>query len=209
MSSDTIHVGIYDTWADWEPGYALAHLGSGDWQPDGKRYRIVTVGETMDPITTKGGMTLTPDITVEQLDPSDSAMLILPGADTWLAGRNTRFVDAASRFLEAGVPVAAICGATVGLANAGLLNDRFHTSNAAQILESDGYQGHDRYRYDLAVTDGDLITASGIAPVEFARAIFERLAFYNRTINDNWYLLYGQHDAAGFLGLMEAAGHAG
>jgi len=150
-----------------------------------------------------------PHITVEQLDPSDSAMLILPGADTWLAGRNTRFVDAASRFLEAGVPVAAICGATVGLANAGLLNDRVHTSNAAQILESDGYQGHDRYRYDLAVIDGDLITASGIAPVEFARAIFERLAFYNRTINDNWYLLYGQHDAAGFFGLMEAAGHAG
>jgi hypothetical protein len=34
MSNDTIHVGIYDTWADWEPGYALAHLGSGDWQPD-------------------------------------------------------------------------------------------------------------------------------------------------------------------------------
>ena len=64
MSNDTIHVGIYDTWADWEPGYALAHLGSGDWQPDGKKYCIVTVGETRDPITTKGGMTLTPYITV-------------------------------------------------------------------------------------------------------------------------------------------------
>ena len=61
MSSDTIHVGIYDTWADWEPGYALAHLGSGDWQPYGIRYRIVAFGEAMDPITPKCGMTLTPD----------------------------------------------------------------------------------------------------------------------------------------------------
>ncbi len=36
MSAETIHVAIYDTWADWEAGFALAHLGSGDWQPDGR-----------------------------------------------------------------------------------------------------------------------------------------------------------------------------
>ena len=209
MSNDTIHVAIYDTWADWEPGYALAHLASGDWQPDGKKYRIVTVGETSDPITTKGGITLTPDITIGELDPSNSAMLILPGADTWLGGGNAGFVDAASRFLAGGVPVAAICGATVGLAHAGVLNELDHTSNAPQILESDAYTGHARYKNELVVTDGDLITAAGIAPVEFALAIFERLAFYNRAINDNWYLLYGQQDAAGFFGLMDAAGHGG
>jgi putative intracellular protease/amidase len=209
MRNDTIHVAIYDTWADWEPSYALAHLASGDWQPDGKKYRIVTVGETSDPITTKGGITLAPDITSGELDHSTSAMLILPGADTWLGGGNAGFVDAASRFLAAGVPVAAICGATVGLAHAGVLNERDHTSNAPQILESDAYTGHARYKDELAVTDGDLITAAGIAPVEFAFAIFERLAFYNRSVNDNWYLLYGRQDAAGFLGLMEAAGHGG
>ena len=67
-------------------------------------------------------------------------MLILPGADTWLAGQNIAFVSMAARFLDAGVPVAAICGATVGLARGGVLNDRNHTSNAVQILESDGYQ---------------------------------------------------------------------
>ena len=209
MNNDTIHVAIYDTWADWEPGYALAHLASGDWQPDGKKYRIVTVGETSDPITTKGGITLAPDITIGELDPSNSAMLILPGADTWLGGGNAGFVDTASRFLAGGVPVAAICGATVGLAHAGVLNELDHTSNAPQILESDAYTGHTRYKNELVVTDGDLITAAGIAPVEFALAIFERLAFYNRAINDNWYLLYGQQDAAGFFGLMDAAGHDG
>ena len=92
MTKETIHVGIYDTWADWEAGFALAHLGSGDWQPDGRSYRIVTVAESLDPITTKGGLTLTPDITISELDPGKSAMLILPGAD--FAERNPESVDA-------------------------------------------------------------------------------------------------------------------
>ena len=202
MSTETIHLGIYDTSADWEAGYAIAHLASGDWNSEGKQYRVVTVAETDQQVTTKGGLRLTPDITIRELEPTDSDMLILPGADTWLTGQNVAFVVAAARFLDAGVPVAAICGATVGLARGGVLNDRDHTSNAAQILESDAYTGHARYQDELVVTDGDLITASGIAPVEFAKAIYERLAFYDRSTSDHWYALYGEHDAAGYFGLM-------
>ena len=202
MSTETIHIGIYDTWADWEAGYAIAHLASGDWNSEGKQYRVVTVAETDQQVTTKGGLRLTPDITIRELEPTDSDMLILPGADTWLTGQNVAFVVAAARFLDAGVPVAAICGATVGLARGGVLNDRDHTSNAPQILESDAYTGLSRYQDELVVTDGDLITASGIAPVEFAKAIYEQLAFYDRSTSDNWYALYGKHDAAGYFGLM-------
>ena len=201
----TIHVGIYNTWADWEAGYALAHLGSGDWQAKGERYQVVLVGETPEPIVTKAGITLTPDMVLADLQPEDSSMLILPGADTWLVGENMAFVAMAAHFLEAGVPVAAICGATVGLARGGLLDDLAHTSNAPQILESDGYSGAGCFRYEPAVTDGNLITASGIAPVEFAREIFGRLGFYDSQTLDNWYLLYGKQDAAGFFGLMEGA----
>ncbi len=205
MTSNTINVGIYDTWADWEAGYVLAHLGSGDWQKDGLRYNIVLVGRTLDPITTKAGITLTPDVAVEDLNPAESAMLILPGADTWLDGQNTAFVAAAKNFLDAGVPVAAICGATMGMAAGGLLNDVDHTGNAPQTLESPSYRGHDRYRFDPAVADGNVITASAVAPVEFAAAIFRRLEFYDETTNQNWYLLYGKKDPAGFFGLMEGA----
>jgi putative intracellular protease/amidase len=208
MTEETIHVAIYDTWADWEAGFALAHLGSGDWQPDGRSYRIVTVAESLDPVTTKGGLTLTPDITISELDPGESAMLILPGADNWLTGSNMAFVEAAGGFLDAGVPVAAICGATTGLARGGLLNDIDHTSNAPQVLESPAYTGHDRYRNELAIRDGNLVTASAIAPVEFARAIFDALEFYPEPTSDNWYLLYGSQDEAGFFGLMEGMPHA-
>ena len=203
--SDTVHVGIYNTWADWEAGYALAHLGSGDWHENGRRYRIVLVGETTDPIVTKAGITLHPDMVIDDLEPKDSAMLILPGADTWLTGENMAFVTAAGRFLEAGVPVAAICGATAGLARGGLLNEAAHTSNAPQVLESAAYSGEANYSYEPAVTDGNLITASGIAPAEFAREIFKRLSFYSPETVHNWYLLYGQHDPAGFIGLLSGA----
>ncbi len=204
VSGDTVHVGVYEGWADWEPGYALAHLGSGDWRPDGKRYGVVLVGETTDPITTKAGLRLAPEVTAAAVSPGESAMLILPGADSWLTGRNGAFVELAGRFLESGVPVAAICGATIGLAQAGLLNERPHTSNAPQVLEGPAYRGQDHYRYEPAVTDGDLITATGNAPVEFAKAIFDRLGFYDQATSDNWYLLYGKHDPAGYFGLIGA-----
>ncbi len=201
----TVHVGIYNTWADWEVGYVLAHLGSGDWSSDGGRYDIRLVGESAEPIASKAGITLTPDMVLTDLRAEDSAMLILPGADTWLAGENMAFVESAQAFLDAGVPVAAICGATVGLARGGLLNHVDHTSNAVQTLECSAYTGAARHKHDLAVSDGNLITASGIAPVEFAREIFTLLDFYDKTTAKNWYSLYGEHNPGGFFGLMEGA----
>jgi len=199
-----IHVGIYDTLADWEVGHALAHLGSGDWSAQKNGCRIVTVGEKNAPVRTKAGLRLTPDTTVAEVEPESSAMLILPGADIWLAGKNAAFAALAERFLDAGVPVAAICGATVGLAARGLLNHRAHTSNAPEVLAvaGDAYDGHKNYQHELVAMDGDLITANGIAPVEFAKAIFDRLGFYTKETSENWYRLYGEHDPAGYLGLI-------
>ncbi len=181
----------------------MAHLGLGDWRADGFSYRIMLVAETSRPIVTKAGIRLRPDVSLKDVRPENSAMLILPGADTWLAGENAPFVDAASRFLDAGVPVAAICGATVGLARGGLHNDLVHTSNAPQLLECEDYTGANKYRDVRAVTDGDLVTASGLASVEFAREIFVRLGFYDPSTIENWYLMFGEKDLAGFFKLTE------
>ena len=76
-----------------------------------------------------GGLRVVPDLTVDRLPPASSAMLVLPGGTMWEAGGGRAFVDTARRFLAADVPVAAICGATFGLAAAGLLDQRPHTSN--------------------------------------------------------------------------------
>jgi putative intracellular protease/amidase len=199
-----VHLAVYDTLADWEVGYATAHIDNPAWQRDPGRYRVVTVGETPDPVVTMGGMRIVPDVTLDAVDPAVSAMLILPGADAWLTGGNGAFADAARRFLDAGTPVAAICGATGGLAAAGLLDDRRHTSNAREYLESTGYAGGHLYVDEPAVVDGPLITASSTAPVEFARAVLDVLGVYEPATLASWYKLYGQRDPAGYFELMAA-----
>jgi DJ-1/PfpI family len=65
--------------------------------------------------------------------------------------------------------------ATAGLARAGLLDERSHTSSAAEYLAATGYAGGDRYMNERAVVDGDLITAGPQSPVQFARATLGRL----------------------------------
>jgi putative intracellular protease/amidase len=152
-----------------------------------------------------GGMTVTPDLTIDQLNPDDSAMLILPGADTWTTGGNAVFAKKAREFLDAGVPVAAICGATAGLATEGLLDDRKHTSNAPQFLEAFGSKGGDLYCDVPAVTDRGLITASGTKPVDFAREVFAALDLYTPETLASWFKLYGLGDPAGFYELMGMA----
>jgi putative intracellular protease/amidase len=197
----TVHMAVYDTFADWEVGFATAHINNGAWQRDPGSHRVVTVGESRDPVTSMGGMRVTPDLTLDELRPADSAMLILPGADSWLAGGNTAFAAKARELLDAGVPVAAICGATLGLAVEGLLDDRDHTSNAAVVLEASGYRGGSRYRDEPAVTDRGVVTATATAPVEFAREVFALLDLYEPAVLASWYKLYGQHDPAGYFEL--------
>jgi putative intracellular protease/amidase len=200
----TVHLAVYDTLADWEVGHTIAHINNGYWQLDPGSCRVVTVAETGEAVTTMGGIRILPDLRLAELRPEDSAMLLLPGAETWLSGGNTAFVEAAGAFLDAGVPVAAICGATVGLAGAGLLDERAHTSNAPEILEVPGYRGAEHYVEQPAVTDGELITASGISPVAFAREVFATLGLYDQGVLGSWYKLYGQGDPAGFDELMAA-----
>jgi transcriptional regulator GlxA family with amidase domain len=198
-------VGVYESMADWEIGHVMAHINSGDWQIDPDRYHVRTVGESGEAVKTMGGVKIIPDLTLDELTPEDNAMLILAGADIWLEGGNEAFSEKARGFLAAGIPVAAICGATFGLARAGLLDERRHTSNAPEVLAmADGYDGADLYRDELAVSDGDVITASGIAPVEFAREIFARLDLYEPQVLDAWYKLYGRHDPAGYTELVAA-----
>lgn len=206
MRTKNVAVGVYEGMADWEIGHAVAHINSGDWQDSPDRYRVSTVGESDEAVTTMGGIKITPDIILDELAPHSSAMLILAGADTWLSGGNEVFSEKAGEFLSAGVPVAAICGATLGLAQAGLLNECRHTSNAPEVLAmAENYSGLDLYRDELAVCDGDIITASGIAPVEFAWEIFRRLDLYIPPVLDGWYKLYGQHDPTGYAELVNAA----
>ncbi len=206
MGQQLVHVAVYDALADWEVGYATAHINNPEWQRQPGRYRTVTVAETSEPVTTIGGMRIVPDMVAADLDPADSAMLILPGAGSWDAGGNGEFARLARRFLDAGVPVAAICGGTLGLAREGLLNDRAHTSNVSFYLQQAAeYTGAELYRDEPAVTDRGLITANSTAPVAFARHVLAVLDVYSPAVLDAWYGLFSTGRAEYFYALHEAA----
>ena len=204
MTKSTVLVAVFDTMSDWELGYATAHIRRPSWQQQPGRYGIVTVGVTRDPVVSAGGMRIIPDVALADVDPAGSAMLVLAGGDTWADDAMAPFRAAACTFLDQGVPVAAICGATFGLALEGLLDERVHTSNAREYLAMSGYAGDTLYRDELAVDAAGLITASGVAPVQFARAIFERLELYRSDVCASWYKLYGEQDQNGFFELMSA-----
>ena len=203
MAKQTVHLAVYDTMADWEFGYAVAGINDPQFQQEPGRYRVVTVGATREAITTMGGVRIVPDLSVDEVRPEDSAMLIMAGAHTWDARENGEFAELARLFLEAGVPVAAICGATAGLAHAGLLDDREHTSSDVRYLGfSENYQGYERYRDAPAWTDGPLITAGPANPLEFAREIFAKLELFAPEKLEAWYGYYKTGDASYFFKLM-------
>ena len=204
MDNRTVHLGVYDTLADWEYGYATAQINTPDFQRHPGLYRVVTVGETTEPITTTGGVRIVPDMAVADLHPQDSSMLILPGARAWDSGELKPMARAARQFLDHAVPVAAICGATLGLAREGLLDHRAHTSSAAQYLAASGYQGGDHYVDRPVVTDGALITAGPQSAVDFAYAIFTTLELYEQDVLDAWYTLYRHQDLGPFMAMMSA-----
>jgi putative intracellular protease/amidase len=76
-----------------------------------------------------------------------------------------------------GVPIAAICGATLAVARMGLVRGRRHTSNGLRYLRDNvpSYDDASAYVDAPAVRDRGLITASGLGDVEFARELLEEL----------------------------------
>jgi len=203
---EDVHLFVLDTMADWEPGFAIAAINR-PWPGVSSGYRVRTVGQDKTPVRSMGGLTIVPDLSLSEISPSGSAMLILPGADLWSDGSTDPVLSVAKEFVAAGVPVAAICGATLGLARAGLLDDRLHTSNFPGLLDSSGYGGAAHYVQEPAVDDRGVITASFTASLEFARLVLARLGIFSTTALEAWYGLYKTGNPACYVELMEAFGH--
>lgn len=207
MQTRDVHVYVFDTLADWEAGYAIAQINQPEHQIRPGQYRVRSVGASHEPVRTAGGLAIVPDLTLDEVEPRNSALFILPGGNGWLPAGNQAALEKAEQFHRAGVPIAAICGATAGLARIGLLNDVAHTSNAAEFLTdfAPGYTGGARYREARVVSDRGIITAPGTAPVDFARAIFEALELYSKAVLEAWYGLFSTGEARFFHELMQAS----
>ena len=187
MTSKAVHILVFDGFADWEPAHALAEL-----RRSGNR-TVRVVGFDREPVTSMGGLRVTPDMALPEIRSAAVEILMLPGGDYWEGSYPENELNRAlSDLVGSGVPVAAICGATIALARAGFLNDRRHTSNMPGYLSehSPRYSGEALYETGPAVNDGGVITASGLAPVEFAREIFSQLKVFGAADEELWFDMF-------------------
>ena len=187
LTQQAAHILVFEGFADWEPAHALAEL-----RRSGNR-SVVTVGFDLDPVTSMGGLRVVPDSALGDISPSEMEILILPGGDFWestyaQAELNRVLIDA----IAAEVPIAAICAGTLAVARAGLLNDRRHTSNMPGYIAEHvpEYSGVALYQAVPAINDRGVITASGLAPVEFAREIFKQLRIFSAADEELWFEMF-------------------
>ena len=172
MPTKAVYLLVVPGFADWEPAHALAELRRHGG------YRVEVVGLTRAPVESMGGLMVQPNRVLADVDPADVAVFILPGGDRWESSPlEPELVALLSRLDAARIPLAAICAATVAVTRAGLLRGRRHTSNGRAYLEKQVpyYQAGADYVEAPAVRDRGLITASGLADVEFAAELLGEL----------------------------------
>lgn len=202
----TIYVYVLDTLADWELGYVTSELHSGRFfKKDAERVSLKTVSYSKEPIHTMGGLTVVPDCLIDDVVVNGTSVLLLPGADTWNDPKHGAIIKKASEFLSVGAIVGAICGATVALADYGLLDSRRHTSNGQGFLEmfSPAYKGQEFYVDEPSVADSNLITANPTGSLLWAKKIIERLGVFQSNTLELWYEYFSTGKTEAFFSLMQ------
>jgi len=202
-----IYLYLLDTMADWEIGFVTAELNSARFfKKNAPQISLHTVSISKEPIKTMGGLTITPDCLVNDIEMSENSVLLLPGANTWSDPEHSAILKKASELLSINATVCAICGATAALANLGLLDNRPHTSNGAGFLEmiSPAYKGTAFYVDSPSVADCNLITAGSHGSLLWAKQIIERLGVFTPDTLEHWYNYFSTGKAEHFFALMQS-----
>ncbi|WP_270506235.1 type 1 glutamine amidotransferase family protein [Paraclostridium sordellii] len=205
MKNRKVYMYVFDTMSDWEVGYLTAELNTGRYFKKGlEPLKVITVGIDKNPIMTMGGLKVIPDISIEECNIESKDVLILPGGDTWTASIHEIILEKAKEALIQGSIVAAICGATLGLAKKGILDFRNHTSNDLEFIKMviPNYSGEKYYKMEAVVNDENLVTASGIAPLEFTFQVLKILQVFESESLNSWLNLYKTYDSKYFFELM-------
>ncbi len=166
-----IAIALTPDYADWEiallTAVARSFLG----------VDILTASPDGSPVTSMGGLKVTPDTAYAGLDPNACDALVIPGGMSWEKGSAPDLQDLVERFHSKHRPVAGICAAASALAGTGLLNEVGHTGNAlASHKAYPAYRGDALYLdQPQAVFDRGVITAPGTSPYTFTVEILKAL----------------------------------
>jgi putative intracellular protease/amidase len=177
---------VFDGFADWEPAPAFCQVNKSG------RFEVLTVGFSRAQITSMAGLKIVPDLTIDGVSPEGTAFFMLPGGDMWEKKSRPEIHGLIHGLHDSNVLIGAICAATLELARAGLTRGLRHTSNAKSYLRAmvRDYQDEDFYVDELAATDQNVITASGLGSIEFAREVIQQLKIYSDADTNLWFDMF-------------------
>lgn len=157
---------LTENFADWE----TALINSTARAYYGVETRFASPGGA--PVTSMGGMLVTPHLAIEAIQLDELDLLIVCGGSIWQTERAPDVAALVAAAHEKNIIVAGICDGTRVLAQAGVLDHVRHTSNSAQNLAQLNYAGAAHYQdVPYAVADQRVVTAPGSAPVSFMAEI--------------------------------------
>lgn len=180
------YIYLFEGFSDWEIAYLTPELNKSE------KCQLLYVSKDSQTVCSMGGLKVTTDLILSEIDPAKIDLFILPGGTMWENNMDNEVASFILNLKENNKPMAAICGATVALAKLGMLNHIGHTSNALEYMKwaVPAYSAEEYYKNQPAVTDQNIITASGIYPIEFACEVFRLLEIMNEAEIEKWYQLY-------------------
>lgn len=156
--------------ADWEYAF-IAGMGGPFFGMD-VQFFTPSPGE----IVSQGGLPAKVSRGTDEISEWTPDVVVVVGGTAWGREGAPDISDVLTAQRKRGGAVAGICGGTLALARAGLLDKVRHTSNDPAYLGANAseYAGASHYvATSKAVSDDRLITAPGTAPTSFTLAVFE------------------------------------
>lgn len=186
----TIAVLLTQGFADWE--YALIGGTGGPFHG----VTIWYVTPTPGVITSQGGLQANVRHSVDYLEDLAPDAIAVIGGTIWETPDAPDLSGLLRAHHDRGATIAGICGGTLALARAGLLDQVPHTSNDPTFLSTHGgvYQGAAQYKTSARAVSADrIITAPGTAPVSFAAALFRAVGVDDGQVDQLEKMLAAEH----------------
>lgn len=183
---------LLDEYSDWEGAFLSTALHNGVVPGGEVKYKVHVVAPTLNAVRSIGGFRTSPDYSFENM-PKEYEALILIGGNRWDSPEAELVVPLVQKALDSGKLVGAICGGASFLCAHGFLNHVKHTGNGLEELQQWGgerYTNEGGYVNAQAVSDGNVVTANGVAYLEFTREVLLRLEAGAVESIEMWYDFY-------------------
>ncbi|KAF1077322.1 DJ-1/PfpI family protein [Halodesulfovibrio sp. MK-HDV] len=176
--------------ADWE--YALIAGTGGPFYGLDVQFFAPETGE----VRSQGGLVAVVSQPLDEIIKWSPDAVVVVGGTIWASEGAPNISKLLQTQHSAGGVVAGICGGTLALARAELLNDTLHTSHNLDFLveNAKGYAGAEHFsKSNSAVSKNRIVTAPGTAPVSFTAAVFKSIGLDQSAVLQFKQMLAAEH----------------